>query len=266
MTYDKTLSQPISPPPTKQELEESYISYVKHKSTRTVDGLKKIVRNHFSGDPQKYIDIGTQKYRELVYEVQEAMSKSDYSRKITNEILPQINEYLNGDEFLIQNKLYLRAPRPFVEQEDEIVSWHRESFYGANLERSVVVWTPIDGVELNNTLSFIPKSQKIPDEELVVKNVDDKFSKKGSVSHLTGQPYSPKKIFKGVDLENNRRMLVPDYSSSLFSSDLIHGSGHNRSQIIRFATDYIIFPKKHWKPSFNKDPLFNSGKPGFEAF
>ena len=211
MTNNINLSRTV--PATKRELEESSVCYAKHKSTSTVDAIKQLIRNHFPGEPQEYINLGTQAYRELVYEVQEIMSKSDYMRKITNEILPHINEYLNGDKFLIQTKMYLRAPRPFVAQEYEIVSWHRESFYGANMGRSFVIWTPIDGVELHNTLSFIPRSQTIPDEEIVVKNVDDEFSKKDSVSHKIGQPYSPKMILKGVDLDSNRRMLVPRESN-----------------------------------------------------
>jgi len=261
-----TISSSVSVSATQHELDGSDIFFARHKSISALDSLKKLIRSFFPEPAKTYMDMGTQKYRELVYEVQEVMSKKDYMRKITNEILPQINEYLNGEKFLIQTKMYLRAPRPVGDQEAEIVGWHRESFYGANLGRSFVVWTPIDGVELDNTLHFIPNSQTIPDEEIITKNVDDAFSTRDSVSHKTGMPYSPKKILKGVDLDSKRRLLVPECSSSIFSSDLIHGSGYNCTKVIRFATDYIIFPEKDWKPSFNKNSGLNGGKPVFEAF
>lgn len=245
---------------------ESGIRIAPHGSSATVDALRAVVGQGLSDSVENYCAWPVEQYRELVHDTQARLSDADFMRRIAGEILPQLQDYLGGDTFLVQTNLYLRAARPFVAQSTETIDWHRETFYGLNMERSINIWTPVSGVDITNTLQFIPGSQDIPDEDIVVESIQDGVTQRYSTGHKIGFVYAPKKIVSGVDLGLAQPMLVPDGTSSIFPGNLIHGAGANRSKQIRFSVDFRIIPKKAWKPQLAKDFHFASGKPYFEEY
>lgn len=249
-----------------KSLRLSSIELVAHRSRNAVDAMRKLVRKQFSGTIGDYVAMEVDEYRTLVSETQEALNEMGSVRAICDEILPDLREYLHEERFLIQTNLYLRATRPLVSQEAEAIGWHRESFYGANMERSVNIWTPVYGVTLDNALRFIPGSQTIPDENIVVESVEDETTKRFSAGHKIGFLYAPKKIVDGIDLSDSEPMPVPDYHSGVFAGDLIHGAARNRGDEIRFSVDFRILPMKAWNPELSKKTHFASGKSYFEEY
>lgn len=251
---------------TEVTLESSAIKYAEHKNKQTLDEIKQIVGLQFPHPVEYYSAMDVDEYRVLVGLTQETLCDRGYVRKIVDEIYPEIIDSMEENRFLIQTNLYLRATRPQVQQDGEAIGWHRESFYGLNMERSINVWTPIAGAVLENTLRFVPESQTIPEVEILTEQIDDKITQKYSIGHKVGFQYSPKKIVGGVDFMRSEPMLVPDYHSSIFPGNLVHGAAHNNGKQIRFSIDFRILPISAYDPLSSKNFHFASGKPYFEEY
>jgi len=248
------------------DLARSGIEYVAHRTHETADAIAALVRQCFPALDSGYRDTPIDEYRAQVSAAQDRLCEGGYIRAIVAEILPDLRRHLGEDRFLVQSNLYLRATRPAVPQAVEAVGWHRESFYGPNMERSVNIWTPICGVDANNTLRFIPGSQAVPDSALQIESVEDSVTRRFSAGHRIGFVYAPKLITAGVDLDSSKPMLVPPYHSIVFPGELIHGSGLNHSSTIRFSVDFRVLPLTAWSPELSKRFHFASGKPYFEEY
>lgn len=246
--------------------EHSGIRVAAHACTRTIEDLRQIVHESLPGPAADYRDLPVGEYRERVLQAQVRMCEAGYVRRIAGEILPQLSAYLDGDAFLVQTNLYLRAVRPFVPQHQETINWHRETFYGADLGQAVNVWTPVSGVTPRNTLQYIAQSHEIPDEDIIFEQSADALTERFSSSHKIGFVYAPKQIVQGVDFGRARPMIVPDFSSGIFPANLIHGAGVNPGDQFRVSVDFRILPKKAWRPDQAKTLHFASGKPYFEEF
>lgn len=263
---------PHNPVPSSGEaadediLQLSSIKLAAHRSGDAVNAMKTLVQERFPGAASRYAAMNVDEYRERVGETQEILNEGQYVRKICDEILPDIRAYLEEDRFLIQTNLYLRATRPLVSQEAEAIGWHRESFYGANMEQSVNIWTPVRGVTAANTLRFIPGSQAISDADILVEQFEDGTTRQFSAGHKIGFLYAPKKIVGGVDLERSEPLRVPDYHSGIFAGNLIHGAASNSGGDIRFSVDFRILPMRAWDPELSKKAHFASGRPYFEEY
>jgi hypothetical protein len=250
----------------KKTLESSGIRYAKHKSKKTINQIQKIVGLQFPNSVEYYSVMGVDEYRNLVSLTQEVLCNRGYVRKIVDEIYPEIIEFLQESRFLIQTNIYLRATRPQVFQDGEAIGWHRESFYGLNMERSINIWTPISGVVIENTLRFVPESQSIPEDQILTEQVEDKITLKYSIGHKIGFQYAPKRIVGGVDIVRSEPMDVPSYHSSIFPGNLVHGAAYNKSDQIRFSIDFRILPISAYNSLSSKNFHFASGKSYFEEF
>ena len=190
--------------------------------------------------------------------------KTKLNRKIALDLQKKVIEYIKEEDFLVQSNLYLRATRFNVRNDTESINWHRESFYGPNMERSVNIWTPVKGVSSSNTLKYIPKSQNILDEEILTEQIIDPATEKGSTGNIIGFLYAPKNIVAGVNLDKAAPMKVPYFSSSIFPGNLIHGAATNSSNEIRFSVDFRILPKSAYDPEKSKKIHVSSGRSYFE--
>ena len=247
-------------------LKSSNIIFAKHKDDKLINDIKINIQNIFAKKTSYYSNLDVDVYRKLVKDAQEILNKKNFCRKIVENIKKDIQTFIEEEKFYIQTNLYLRASRPFVQSNSENIDWHRESFYGANMEQSVNIWTPIMNVNESNTLRYIISSQKIREQEIEIQQIDDPFTKKGSYGHTLGFQYSPKKIISGVDLNNDAPMNVPNYHSSIFPGNLIHGAAKNNSNKIRFSIDFRILPLRYYNPDLSKKFHFASGKPYFELY
>lgn len=243
-------------------LNSDYIN-IPHNTDKIVAGIADIIKEFFDKDDVFYLSMDDENFRNIVAMAQKEINNRDYPRKIIENIKEKIFELIEDDQILIQSNAYLRSARPKLSQEEENIGWHRESFYGPNMEKAFNIWTPIKGVEKDSTINYIPGSQNIPLKDIEFEYFDDSGIKKYSSSHEVGFLYRPKKITKGIEFDKAKPMIVPYCFSSLFEANLIHGSGHNFTNNIRFSIDFRIIAKKNYDIDQKKDTHFASGKDYF---
>jgi hypothetical protein len=243
------------------ELKKSSIAIAPH-TNNVYEHLLQTINTYFSGPENGFVEMTLDEYRGVMLEAQRRLVHDRMQANIALGILPTLTEYLKTDRFLIQSNLYLRASRPHLPSEQENIGWHRESFYGPGLNKSVNIWTPVRGVTEKNSLRYIPKSQQISDSDILAQNIGERSTKRYSVGHKLGFNYDQKVIISGVDLTTSRTIVVPRRHSAVFSGNLIHGAAVNRDTQIRFSVDFQIIRKSDYSAA-NKTFHFSSGRPYF---
>jgi len=229
----------------------SGIWLAQHKTLIVVKEIKSIIDHHFSNISESGLELPDNLYFEKVKIVQDELNRHHFASKITSQIQSRVSDFLEDKKFLIQSNLYFRASRPVINAEESI-GWHRESFYGPNMELSANIWTPIKNVTVKNTLQFIPNSHLIDDADIITQQTTSLKTSKGSLRNDIGFLYSPKTIIAGVDLNNNQPMIVPSGSSSIFKGALIHGAANNNDTKIRFSVDFRVIAANHYDPTTSK--------------
>jgi hypothetical protein len=243
-------------------MDESSIYIAAHQDRHCVSAMNDLIDLKFKKTDQHYFDWGVEEFRELATATQELLNQRNMMGEILKQIKENLYNYLGSSKVLVQSNLYLRCSRPKNPDKQESIGFHRESFYGENMEKSVNVWTPIKGVTSENTLRYVPKSQNIAAADIIIEHEDDEYTDQFSDGHKLGFLYRPKKIIGGVDLESSQPMTVKKFSSAFFSGNLIHGAAVNRSSHIRFSVDFRIIRECDYSCS-NKEFHFSSGKPYF---
>ena len=223
----------------KISIDSSSISIIEHTDKDLLNNIQEIIKLNFNEDANVYNEFQIEDFRKLVSSTQNQINDFNVVQKLSLSLKGQINEYL-GDNFLIQSNCYLRASRPNISSNSENIGWHRESFYFGMGHLCYNIWTPILGVNENNTIQYIPESQIINEKEIITEKQNDSYTKKFSSGHKIGFLYSPKVIKSGVNLNKNKRLIVPKECSAIFSGNLIHGAGNNTSSEIRFSLDFRI--------------------------
>ena len=132
------------------------------------------------------------------------------------------------------------------------------------MEKAVNVWTPLKGVSKTNTLRYIPESHLIPDSDILTSKKEDSYTQRFSDGHKLGFQYAPKTIKSGVELNDDKPMIVDNHSSAIFSGNLIHGGAINHSDEIRFSIDFRIIRSKDYNKEKNTQLHVSSSKPYFQ--
>jgi hypothetical protein len=245
----------------KKELMDSSIAIVDHNDD-VHSVLLKEVNSVFNQSDYTYNQYRLEAYRTLMLKAQEKLTDIEAQRLISKAVCESLEQYLGTSSWLIQSNLYLRAARPINDNGSENIGWHREPFYGPELEKSVNIWTPIRGVTEQNSLQYIPCSQNIPCEVIKTANIGSDFTQRFSTGHKLGFNYDQKWITSGVDLSSAKRLMVVTKKSAVFSGMLIHGAATNRSEKLRFSVDFQVIRKSDYR-SRGKKFHFSSGKPYF---
>lgn len=221
--------------------------------------IQQTVNDFFYKNTDFYIGLEKEEYRQIVSDCQYKLNELGFSRRLVESELQEITSLI-GNKISIQTNLYLRATRPNIKNIQEAIGWHRESFYGnKELNESISFWLPIKNLNANNTLRYIPKSHKIPDENIICDNIPEQDSSvpRFSSGHTIGLQYSPKIIKEGVPLDHHLPMNAQEGEYIIFDSKLIHGNASNSSNEIRYSIDFRLIPSSLVK--INK-PHFASGK------
>ena len=241
----------------------SSIVIANHDDKNLLSNLLNIIEQTFDNKDSFYFDLPSEEYRRLMIEAQKNLNDHCAASLICKNILPELENYLETTKFLIQSNVYLRASRPSKDPKSESIGFHRETFYGENMEKAVNVWTPLKGVSKTNTLRYIPESHLVPDSDILTSKKEDSYTKRFSDGHKLGFQYAPKTIESGVNLNDDKPMIVKNHSSSIFSGNLIHGGAINNSDSIRFSIDFRIIRCGDYNMYQSKRSHFSSGKPYF---
>jgi ectoine hydroxylase-related dioxygenase (phytanoyl-CoA dioxygenase family) len=244
------------------ETDNSSIMIAVHSDKSVVKEARSLIESL----PKNSTEIDAEEWREMVWTIQNQFCEAQLGAKVCKNTAKDLVEYMGTDKILIQSNVYFRATRPVSEEtpiDMECIGFHRETFYGPNMEQSVNVWTPIKGVTEQNTLRYIENSQLIDDAEIVTQSKPSEYTEKGSTGHKLGLLYAPKEIVEGVTLDCHLPLNVPNFSTAYFSGNLIHGAAINRSLDVRYSFDFRILRKSDYRRAKNKQFHISTGKPYF---
>lgn len=199
--------------------------------------------NWFPRDVAYYNQLPVATYHSLIGLAQDAVNSRSFTRLLATDLKPQLCEFLNTENILVQSGLYLRASRPNGLRR-ESVGWHREGFYGAN-EHEHNFWMPVCGVNADNAPRFIPGSDLIPDSDIQLAQGEvDPDIKSARIGLIRKPPI----IVGGVDLSKAQPFDVPDGSVAVFPGTLIHGAARNHTDRIRLSVDFRLVAKDKIDP------------------
>jgi ectoine hydroxylase-related dioxygenase (phytanoyl-CoA dioxygenase family) len=251
----------------KSKFDDNGFIIKKFKDKTIVRDIKKIIKAHFNKPITSYCKMSIEKFHNEALKCQKKINKLGLQKKFHESEKNIINQIVGkNDSPLYESIIFLRAVRPSAKVSfAEGVTMHRETFYSDHsfVKHSVNIWFPIANVGKNSSIKYIPKSHKIADEKIKRRRVPLKNHpiKKFSPGHKLGFFYAPKKIVSGVNLEKEKKMLIPVNSYALFSAMLVHGNGQNYTNDIRFAIGFGLVPKKMLKKNKVVDKRrFGNGK------
>ena len=207
--------------------------------------LQTIVKEHFTQSVDEYLQLSNDDYREIVLQAQSHINDYLFHHKLVQSELDTIQKIM-GPNISLSSLCYLRATRPHQNQNQETITWHRESFFGGEMMKSCInIWMPIMNVSESNSLQIIPDSHKIPAKDIVLKKkLEDSTVERFSVGHKIGLLYSPPYISEGVDFAKAIRLKVSEGEYALFSGHIVHGGAINLSSQIRYSLDFRIIPNE----------------------
>lgn len=223
--------------------------------------LRALVGFFFPRTTREYVDMAPEAFRAIVLRAQEELNARDFARRLARDRRETICRILGSDRPLVQTNAYMRATRPHVDGVQENIGWHRESFYGPDMQESINFWVPIANVSAENAVRYIPDSHLIPDEDIQTTSEEDGTVERFSAGHKIGLLYRPKEIVSGVDLTASQPLVALPGEAAIFAGALIHGAAANHSDHIRFSVDFRMLAAESL--SQGKDH-FASGKSYFE--
>lgn len=192
-----------------------------------------------------YQSMQTDAYRKIASRCQWEMNMRTIHFRFTDAYRSFLESLLPGAKELQTQMIRLRAVRPHMEGVQENIGWHRESQYngpGRSMGPSgeINVWVPLRNVNVNSALQYIPGSDKIPDENLVTEDKVHYGTPPGSYGFDLGLLDVEKKIVGGVDFSKALPLAVLPGEAAIFDGRLLHGSGNNYSDAIRFSVDFRV--------------------------
>ncbi|MBX3503316.1 MAG: phytanoyl-CoA dioxygenase family protein [Alphaproteobacteria bacterium] len=232
MMQDRSKLLPAFPPGT------SAIAISRLADSALLAELQAVTGYFFAQPTGHYVDMAADVYRALVAEAQDELNRRQMARRLADDRRAELAAILGTDAILIQTNLYLRATRPRSASGQEHIGWHRESFYGPDMDASVNFWVPIRNVSVDNAMRYVPDSHLIPDDAIQTVQEDSADVARYSVGHWIGLLYAPKRIVGGVELSSSRPLVATSGEAAIFSGALIHGAAENRTEQIRFSVDF----------------------------
>lgn len=237
----------------------------KFENKNFLSEIKKTVKKYFTKNTNYYCKMNVEKFRKIALRCQKELSKKNIQKKFFESEKKFLNKLCQGEQVWFESVIFLRVVRPMsISNTKEELGFHRETFYNPYqyAGKSINLWFPIMNVNQKNTLRYIPKSHLTPDKKIVrrrvsmtIKRKKQNLTKRFSAGHKLGFIYHPMKIVKGVNIDKQKAMNIPDNHYSVFSSSLVHGNGANLTNKIRFAMGFGLIKKsliKKNKPFHHK--------------
>lgn len=202
---------------------------IRFENRTWLDEIQKAVRAHFSDDPTLWHEntaVSQLDHLHLAKKINVAIAQGDFVKKLLADNLAPFREIV-GPNLDIQATPHLRISRP--EKEEDLVDWHRDSFYG-NAPWEMNLWFPLFALEEGAALLFVEGSHLTPSRNIRVAKDANEFRSSvtaGSVAHDMGYVYLPKTDDTIVNMNPAQvRCLSPDVGSGVF----FFGCGIHRAQ------------------------------------
>ena len=213
--------------------------------------LRKFITKNFNQSEKYYNSLTTERFRSKVFNVKKKIVKSNVVNIIRKKVSDFLKIKLNiDDEIYFTSFFAFLVARPKKRNYDEVLDFHREAFYAGKdkkfIKHQLNIWVPLFDLKQNQAMRYIPKSHKISDTKFNFKSTRVDAVKKNSPSHHLGYLHTTKRIIKGVNLKNAKRFKTPKNKCLFFDSNLIHGSGTNLSNKMRFVIAFGIIEKKKY--------------------
>ena len=249
------------PPRPVFPADSSGICTTRLADQKLLEEVQSVVRFHFPRDTDHYVNMEPEAYRELIFAAQEELNRRQITRRLAQDRRDLICQVLDTRNPMIQTNIYMRGTRTSVSGIQENIGWHRESFYGPDMDQAINFWVPILNVTHENIMRYIPDSHLIPDADITTRSEPDKDVQRFSAGHKIGLLYAPKEITGGVELETSKPFCVLPGEVAIFAGHLIHGAAENRSDRIRFSMDFRLIAEESLSSAKEH---FASGKSYFE--
>ena len=230
--------------------DESGIAIVplSEKGRELIGQIKEIIETVFGRpiDPC-VLDLSGDDYFRLVLDAQNQINELELIARIFEHDGTVLRRAIGGLKPAAQRIAHFRAVRPQKSGRNESVGFHRESFFNADMTRAWNVWIAVRDVFPENCVKYVPKSQLIPESEIVTRNEGAQAGlvARNSEGHRVGLLYDPLTIVSGVNFADLETMYVPEDHMAVFDSNLIHGGGANLTDLIRFSIDFRFIAMEH---------------------
>ena len=212
-----------------------------------------------------YNTLSASEFREIGLQARNEITESKEIIMAKLKIINLFKKIFYTEQDYLASSYFAFFPTRNLPSQEEQLDFHRETTYAGDKKPyhgfQYNIWIPVFDVEKNQNLFFVPKSHLIKDKDIKTINIGQKADRR-TASHTLGYAYWPKKIVGGVDLEKAERFEVPKDKFLLFDGNLIHGSGSNKGNTIRFAMTFGIIEKKKFIDNQNYI-TFRSNNPTF---
>lgn len=232
--------------------------------------IRAIVEERFKLPVEEYCSWSRDKFADFAVEVQDEIQALNPQREFLESEYDKITALLGEANICHQSIAFFRVVRPeSLTGITEAPDFHRETFYSDSPETTkhmLNIWIPIKNISPNNTMYFIPGSQKIRDEDIQIQVENDlERVEKFSSGHKLGFFWKPKLIKGGANLEGAVPMQfdnkIGEYSA--FSALTIHGGARNLSNTLRFVIGFGLIAESK---IYDNKSFFASGQSYFKKY
>jgi ectoine hydroxylase-related dioxygenase (phytanoyl-CoA dioxygenase family) len=196
---------------------------------RTSRGLENIHDN--------YNDASVKK---LHLELSEYFWREEFSLKLAEALLPQIQELI-GPDVMVQYYPYVRIARPGCPEDN--IGFHKDTQYGQT-PYELAVHIPFVDLDKESAIRVISGSHLMPESAFVGVTPDGKRVEKGSIDNKMGKPYMPKCLAVPVDMETTP-LAMKVGQAAIFSPAIFHGQEVNYGNITRVSCDLRFVSAHH---------------------
>ena len=205
---------------------------------------------NFPKNHKELMSLSQDEFYKRVLLLQKTFNAKGLIVKFCSEYKNLLHELCGMQKFSYSGSGFLRVVRPNVKDNrkmiDEYLGYHREVFYGTSdyVKKQINIHIPIFNYNALSAMKYVPASHLISDEELVVEALKegDNGIVRGSLQHLNGLMYAPKKIIRGCDLHAAIPFDLSMGEAVIFKSDLIHGIGINNTSRVRVSVYFAVIP------------------------
>ncbi len=207
-----------------------------------ITAIQNEIKETFLINPMElhYQDIADSCRLNLIKKAKDSIVKKELVRNLLSANIDSFG-MLFGPDIDIQSDIHLRISRP--NQENDFISWHRDSFYGNSLWE-LNFWFPVFPLEPGAGLAVVEGSHLEKANNIQFVEEQNSFRKqvtKGSIANELGYVYAPKSddAIAAID-QSSVRLLSPKVGQAIFFFGHMIHRAQNTSDKTRISIDVRV--------------------------